>query len=466
MNRGSLMSASNYEPTSGDLTVPARASEPPRVRFQILAAASFLLLATPALGDRPPRFADVLVLIAPFDERPSESTSCLVEVHLERRLSDFDFRVHRLETVPDDPTAALDEQDADFLVTGTVTHDGTSELVTAFLHGRGDSSPRRVTREGESACRDAAEDVLRLASTRGEMHDAVERRVQDARETLRRDPTDAKSLMVLGLSEFNAGRWSEAREFLARAAIAEPSDAMIHYALALTCKRDGDDTGRQTHLDRALELDPDNTNTLIEVGNVRLQSGRITEAIAFYEKCLPREGRASHPEDVAVALWNLAIADGRRGDPDAALARLEAIPPDSYLFTDARSRAIALRDEAERLRRDKIRGADARSTFEQFGIPAAVSAALALVFLAVLLSPLIPGEKIAGLDIPKLEGKKKRAVAIAGFLGLVAVATCFLPLWRSTYVSESRISDVAILEPEARALISRAFDSSEASSRR
>ena len=79
----------------------------------------------------------------------------------------------------------------------------------------------------------------------------------------------------------------------------------------------GDTEAARRHLERAVELAPDDSGVQIALATFHHRRGQLDEAMQIYEDVLERE-----PEN-ALALYQLALATGARGDEDTALELLE-----------------------------------------------------------------------------------------------------------------------------------------------
>ena len=138
------------------------------------------------------------------------------------------------------------------------------------------------------------------------------------RDVLKRCPDNAPAVFFMGEMAGRAGRFTRARELIARAAALAPDNATYHQHLGNVCKRLGDlDTARR-HLKIASELVPGSAVVHYDLGIVNQLAGRLETAKRCYQSCLARDSRC------APAWNNLGLVTRALGDPEAAAACFES----------------------------------------------------------------------------------------------------------------------------------------------
>ncbi len=155
--------------------------------------------------------------------------------------------------------------------------------------------------------------------------------------------------------------YDRAREELAKAQHALPNNAEIFYFLGLIDRRQGRWDERIRNLEHAVELDPRNVSTLVELGEGYFNLRKYGEAIAVFDRALAVEPRSSamriYPALIGVdahadivplrAVLNTIEAEGpasaaeaavisfelalRERDPAAAARAFANIPSESYI---------------------------------------------------------------------------------------------------------------------------------------
>jgi arylsulfatase A-like enzyme/predicted Zn-dependent protease len=133
------------------------------------------------------------------------------------------------------------------------------------------------------------------------------------------EPFDALVPYHLGAAALGEGRLDEAEAMLRRALEADPDDAGANYALARTLiTRTGTPESALAHFERAHDLDGENREYALALGQCLELAGRYEEALGVYERLLERD------LDDPVALNNSAwVLFTLRQGPEAALERSE-----------------------------------------------------------------------------------------------------------------------------------------------
>jgi len=102
------------------------------------------------------------------------------------------------------------------------------------------------------------------------------------------DPKAAPALAYLGLAHADEGRQAEALAFYERALAVDERVAVAHYLLAdLLLKQSSGDPARvETHLKRAVTLDPTLTSARLALAKVYVRAERWTEAVGELERAV------------------------------------------------------------------------------------------------------------------------------------------------------------------------------------
>jgi tetratricopeptide (TPR) repeat protein/SAM-dependent methyltransferase len=127
-------------------------------------------------------------------------------------------------------------------------------------------------------------------------------------------PDHADSLHNLGLLALQGGNASSAIELIGKAIKLNNRAGEYHYNIALAWHALNRVDQVATHLERAVELRPDDGLAYLNLGNVRREQGRPAEAVACYERAV-----ALNPNSAAARL-NLANMMSTQGRWDAAIA--------------------------------------------------------------------------------------------------------------------------------------------------
>ena len=97
----------------------------------------------------------------------------------------------------------------------------------------------------------------------------------------------------------------------------DPEDAAAIQYLGLIAQEQGDPDGAVAHFERALALEPDNTDLRLDLGSALLEAGRIDEARAAIDQVL-----AARPDDARANLF-AGIAAYRAAEYEKAIASLD-----------------------------------------------------------------------------------------------------------------------------------------------
>jgi cytochrome c-type biogenesis protein CcmH len=136
---------------------------------------------------------------------------------------------------------------------------------------------------------------------------------------LRENPDDAEGWKLLGRSYAALGRFADAADAYAKAAVRTPRDAqlLVDFADVLAMARGQRLEGEPEKLiQRALEIDPQNLKGLALAGTVAFERKDYAQAAAYWQRMLPLVPADS--EDARVIQQNVAEAKSLAGTGSAA----------------------------------------------------------------------------------------------------------------------------------------------------
>lgn len=282
----------------------------------------------------------------------------------------------------EDPIAAARAADLDYVVDGTVRREGDAFVVTASLIDTLDGQTVWTETFRESAVGNgvlALEDrisgaiVTALAQPYGILNRQLVRAAHRAalpdtlasyacileadhyyatydqadfatalaclEAALEREPDYAHGwayLAYLRLDELRYGYRSNTPQAAIAAALAaakravelEPENAMAQRAMAAVLFTKGDIDGFRRHADQALELNPNDSDALADLGGKIAYSGNWERGLALRQQAI--EHNPAHPPSYRIPFVFDAF---RRGEDAAALAELERIDLPNFLMT-------------------------------------------------------------------------------------------------------------------------------------
>jgi len=282
----------------------------------------------------------------------------------------------------DDPIAAALAADLDYVVDGTVRREGEAFVVTASLIDTRDGQTVWTETFRESAVgngvlalesRIAGAIVTALAQPYGVLNRQLIRAAHRAAlpdtlasyacileadqyyatydraeftealdcltRALQREPDYAHGwayLAYLRLDELRYGyrdttaevAIDEALSAAKRAVALEPENAMAQRAMAAVLFTKGDIDGFRRHADRALELNPNDSDALADLGGKIAYSGDWERGLALRQAAIERN--PAHPPSYRIPFVFDAY---RRGDDAAALAELDRIALPDFVMT-------------------------------------------------------------------------------------------------------------------------------------
>ena len=106
------------------------------------------------------------------------------------------------------------------------------------------------------------------------------------RRVLQIDSKNLPALHILGLIKASQSNYSEAADYLARAARIHPNDASIQYNLAKALSDSGNDKDALAHHKKAVALAPNNPEAWLSYGNSASNLGRYEDALVWYGNAL------------------------------------------------------------------------------------------------------------------------------------------------------------------------------------
>ncbi len=133
-----------------------------------------------------------------------------------------------------------------------------------------------------------------------------------------------------GVAAFKAGQWSKAEAEFKAIVEAQPEWPGGHFMLGWTYLKQGKSANAITHLRKAYDLNSDDVNVQLRLGEAYVAAGRFNDAVAFLGKI----NAASLPRELQGFLAQLrGVAYTKTGQTDSALAEFgraaKAMPNDA-----------------------------------------------------------------------------------------------------------------------------------------
>ncbi|WP_348263045.1 tetratricopeptide repeat protein [Telmatobacter sp. DSM 110680] len=113
----------------------------------------------------------------------------------------------------------------------------------------------------------------------------------------------ARSYSFLGLSYRNLGRFDEAKKYFEAGIKLDPHSTLCLFNLGFIAERQGDAAGAENYFQQALRFNPDFSDALLELANLRMAAKKLPEAVEL----LRRYVRVSR--DPANGYYKLAMAE-------------------------------------------------------------------------------------------------------------------------------------------------------------
>jgi tetratricopeptide (TPR) repeat protein len=136
---------------------------------------------------------------------------------------------------------------------------------------------------------------------------------------IKRDPSNPKLHVALGLAYWDKNDYPHALEAFQRAVKIAPSSAEAHNWLGVAIMEKADLPGAIAEFQKATALDPKYARAYTNLGSALAKSGEITEAIDIFKKALALE-----PTNLAAEM-NLGVALREKGDAEAALVHMRRV---------------------------------------------------------------------------------------------------------------------------------------------
>jgi tetratricopeptide (TPR) repeat protein len=130
----------------------------------------------------------------------------------------------------------------------------------------------------------------------------VDKALAEFNTLLELDPS-AQAYAYMGLSYRHLGRFDEAKRFLNDGLTKNPNDPLILFNLGWIAKRQGSDADAEQYFTRAVRLDPNYAEALLELAGLKMNQEKYKEAIPLLRRCTEVD---AHP---AQAYYKLAIAE-------------------------------------------------------------------------------------------------------------------------------------------------------------
>jgi cytochrome c-type biogenesis protein CcmH len=190
-------------------------------------------------------------------------------------------------------------------------------------------------------------DTLSRQSDHGATVQQLETMVGRLAARLRENPDDADGWKLLGRSYAALGRFGDAADAYAKAAVRAPRDAqlLVDFADVLAMARGQRLAGEPEKLiQRALEIDPQNLKGLALAGTVAYERKDYAQAAAYWQRMLPLVPADS--EDARMIRQNVAEAEslstggvqaGLRGTVSLSAGLKGKAAPDDVVFVFARA---------------------------------------------------------------------------------------------------------------------------------
>lgn len=181
------------------------------------------------------------------------------------------------------------------------------------------------------------ESGIQIAPKRADLHAAlgesyfmagkIDKAIEEFKQLLALEHS-ARSLAFLGLSYRNLGRFDEARSYFEQGLKLDPRNTLCIYNLGYIAERQGDSATADTMFQKALSINPDFPDAILELANLRIVQHRLPEAEALLRKYV----KVSH--DPATGYYKLAMVERTLHEMDAAERDLTVFKTLSKNVTD------------------------------------------------------------------------------------------------------------------------------------
>ena len=177
---------------------------------------------------------------------------------------------------------------------------------------------------------------------------SMESLVEKLAQRLAKNPDDPQGWSMLSRSYASMGRWDDAERAFLRIGPSIEKDPQLLASLAelLVQKTNGDFSGRPRELlVKALTLDPGNMLALFLSGSDAMQSQRWADALAYWEKLMPKLEPGS--EDAQSIQSGIDEARAKMGSTAGSAAKQGAVKATGASISARIELAPALRDKAK-----------------------------------------------------------------------------------------------------------------------
>ena len=181
------------------------------------------------------------------------------------------------------------------------------------------------------------ESGIQIAPKRADLHAAlgesyfmagkIDKAIEEFKQLLALEHS-ARSLAFLGLSYRNLGRFDEARSYFEQGLKLDPRNTLCIYNLGYIAERQGDSATADTMFQKALSINPNFPDAILELANLRIVQHRLPEAEALLRKYV----KVSH--DPATGYYKLAMVERTLHEMDAAERDLTVFKTLSKNVTD------------------------------------------------------------------------------------------------------------------------------------
>lgn len=165
------------------------------------------------------------------------------------------------------------------------------------------------------------ESGLKIAPQRADLHAALgesyfmsgksDKAIEEFQKLIQLDPS-ARSYTFMGLSYRHLGRFDEARKYFEEGLKREPTNAACLYNIGYIEERQGDTKAADEKFQQSLRSNPDFSDALLELANLRVKDKKYPEAIEL----LRRYVKVAH--DPGAGYYKLAMAERSLHQMDAA----------------------------------------------------------------------------------------------------------------------------------------------------
>ena len=165
-------------------------------------------------------------------------------------------------------------------------------------------------------------------------------------QRLNYEVTDTADLKLIGLSLYEKKKYNEAYKSLKIYIVKNPEDASVYHVLgklAYLFK----DPAEFSFFEKAIQLDPNNQEYKISLGNHYFRKENYPMAIEQYSECL------NDPINASVGAFNLGGVYHRLGNTEKAKSYYSSVPEDHHLYGEAQKRLFMIEEGSDTLGKPK-----------------------------------------------------------------------------------------------------------------